>query len=63
MGVWFLSLSLGSILAGLFAGEFRADAVDAMPGLYLQLVLMMVGAGALLMLATRWLKRLAGGPC
>ena len=63
MGVWFLSLSLGSILAGLFAGEFRADAVDAMPGLYLQLVMMMVGAGALLMLASRWLKRLAGGAC
>ena len=61
MGVWFLSLSLGSILAGLFAGEFRPDAVEEMPGLYLQLVLMMVGAGVLLMLAARPLKRLAGG--
>ncbi len=61
MGVWFLSLSLGSILAGLFAGEFDPDAVEDMPGLYLQLVLMMVGAGALLMLAARPLKRLAAG--
>lgn len=60
MGVWFLSLSLGSILAGLFAGEFRADAVDEMPGLYLQLVLMTVGAGLALMLLSKPLKRLAG---
>ena len=60
MGVWFLSLSLGSILAGLFAGEFRSDAVDEMPGLYLQLVMMTVGAGLILMLASGYLKRLAG---
>ena len=61
MGVWFLSLSLGSILAGLFAGEFDPNAVEEMPGLYLQLVLMMVGAGVILMLAARPLKRLAAG--
>ena len=34
MGAWFLSASLGSILAGLIAGEFRADAVETMPSLY-----------------------------
>ena len=61
MGVWFLSLSLGSILAGLFAGEFRPDAVEEMPGLYLQLVGLMVGAGLLLIASSRWLKRLAAG--
>jgi POT family proton-dependent oligopeptide transporter len=61
MGVWFLSLSLGSILAGLFAGEFRPDAVEEMPGLYLQLVGLMVGAGLLLIVSSRWLKRLAAG--
>ena len=60
MGVWFLSLSLGSILAGLFAGEFRSDAVNEMPSLYLQLVMMTVGAGLILMLASGYLKRLAG---
>ena len=60
MGVWFLSLSLGSILAGLFAGEFSSDAVDEMPGLYLQLVMMTVGAGLIFMLASGYLKRLAG---
>ena len=61
MGVWFLAASLGSILAGLLAGEFRADAVDEMPRLYLQIVLTTVGAGVLLALVAKPLKRLAGG--
>ena len=59
MGVWFLSLSLGSILAGLFAGEFNVDAVDEMPGLYTQLVVMTMVAGAILIALARPLKRLA----
>ena len=61
MGIWFLAASLGNILAGLLAGEFRADAVDEMPRLYLQIVLTTVGAGVLLALVARPLKRLAGG--
>ena len=61
MGVWFLAASLGNILAGLLAGEFRADDVDEMPGLYLQIVFTTVGAGVLLALVAKPLKRLAGG--
>ena len=59
MGVWFLSLSLGSILAGLFAGEFDVDAVEEMPGLYMQLVMMTMAAGIILIALARPLKRLA----
>lgn len=59
MGVWFLSLSLGSIFAGLFAGEFNVDAVEEMPGLYTQLVLMTVAAGVILIALGGPLKRLA----
>ena len=58
MGVWFLAASLGSILAGLLAGEFRADAVDEMPALYLQIVLTTVGSGVVLALLAKPLKRL-----
>ncbi len=32
MGMWFLSLSLGNLVAGLIAGEFDANNVAAMPG-------------------------------
>ncbi len=34
MGMWFLSLSLGNLAAGLIAGEFDAANVAAMPGQY-----------------------------
>ena len=61
MGVWFLAASLGNILAGLLAGEFRADAIDEMPRLYLQIVLTTIGAGVLLALLAKPLKRLMGG--
>ena len=60
MGAWFLSASLGAVLAGLIAGEFRADAVETMPGLYTQIVLTSVGIGLLLAVATVPLKRLLG---
>jgi POT family proton-dependent oligopeptide transporter len=61
MGVWFLAASLGSILAGLLAGEFRADALDEMPRLYLQIVLTTVGSGVLLAFLAKPLKRLMSG--
>ncbi len=60
MGVWFLAASLGSVIAGLIAGEFRADATADMPGLYLQIVATTVGAGVLLLLLVRPLRKLMG---
>ena len=61
MGIWFLASSLGSVIAGLIAGEFNADAVTDMPGLYLQIVVSTIGAGILLLLLVRPLRRLMGG--
>ena len=60
MGAWFLAASLGAILAGLIAGEFRADAIETMPGLYTQIVLTSVGIGLVLAIASVPLKRLIG---
>ncbi len=61
MGIWFLAASLGNILAGLLAGEFRADALDEMPRLYTQIVLTTVGSGVILALCTKPLKRMIAG--
>jgi POT family proton-dependent oligopeptide transporter len=61
MGVWFLANSLGYIIAGLIAGEFSGDAVEAMPALYLQIVVTTIGSGLLLALVARPLKRMMGG--
>jgi POT family proton-dependent oligopeptide transporter len=61
MGMWFMCTGLGNIIAGLIAGEFRADAVEDMPGLYLQIVFTTVGSGLLLLVFAKPLKRLMGG--
>jgi POT family proton-dependent oligopeptide transporter len=60
MGVWFLSISLGNLLAGLIAGQFDAKNLAAMPGQYMELVYCMVGLGAVLLLISRPVKRLMG---
>ena len=60
MGMWFLSLSLGNLAAGLIAGEFDANNVAAMPGQYLHIVYFAVGLGAVLLILSRPVKRLMG---
>ncbi len=60
MGIWFLGASLGNLIAGLAAGRFRADAVDQMPDLYLQIVLITIGSGLLLLVFSKPIKRMIG---
>jgi len=60
MGVWFLAASFGSIIAGLIAGEFNADAVTEMPGLYTQIVLTTAGCGLLMLAFVKPIRRLMG---
>ena len=60
MGVWFLTSAIGNLIAGLAAGRFSTDAIEAMPALYTQIVLMTVGTGILLLLLLRPLRRLMG---
>jgi POT family proton-dependent oligopeptide transporter len=60
MGMWFMCNALGYVIAGLIAGTFRVDAVAQWPALYWQIVAFTVGAGALLALFARPLRRLMG---
>jgi POT family proton-dependent oligopeptide transporter len=61
MGTWFLAASLGSLIAGLIAGEFRTDAVDQMSWQYLRIGILPVLAGAALILARNPIKRWMAG--
>jgi POT family proton-dependent oligopeptide transporter len=61
MGLFFLSLSLGNLMAGLVAGRFDSNNLAAMPGQYMDIVYFSVGLGALLLLLSRPVKRLMGG--
>jgi proton-dependent oligopeptide transporter, POT family len=60
MGMWFLSLSLGNLVAGLIAGEFDANNVAAMPGQYMRIVYFSVGLGAALLILSRPVRKLMG---
>lgn len=61
MGIWFLGAALGNVVAGLIAGEFDAENVNAMPAQYMQIVLTTGGAGILFLIFTKPLKKLMGG--
>ena len=61
MGIWFLATSLGNLLAGLVAGNVSGENVAAMPGRFFQIVLTAGGAGLLLLLLARPIRRLSGG--
>jgi POT family proton-dependent oligopeptide transporter len=61
MGIWFLTSALGNLIAGLAAGRFDPEALQEMPTLYGQIVLMTAGTGVLLLLLLRPLRRLMGG--
>jgi POT family proton-dependent oligopeptide transporter len=50
MGVFVLTYSMGSIIAGIFAGKFDPEQVDQMPGLYLQITYFSVAIGIVLLL-------------
>ena len=61
MGVWFLATSVGNLAAGLLAGMFETDNVAAMPGQYMQFVYFICGAGVVLLLLSKPVKKLMGG--
>jgi POT family proton-dependent oligopeptide transporter len=61
MGVWFLATSVGNLAAGLLAGLFETDNVAAMPGQFMQFVYFICGAGIVLLLLSKPVKKLMGG--
>jgi len=60
MGIWFLATSLGNLLAGLMAGRFNPEALNEMPGLFMQIVITVTVAGLLLLGFTKLIKILIG---
>jgi POT family proton-dependent oligopeptide transporter len=60
MGMWFLAISLGNLVASLIAGDFDANNVAAMPDQYLHIVYFSVGLGAVLLAISRPVKKLMG---
>jgi POT family proton-dependent oligopeptide transporter len=60
LGVWFVSLSLGNLLAGRIAGQFDASNLAAMPGQYMHLFWVGMSAAGLLLLLIPLVRRCSG---
>jgi POT family proton-dependent oligopeptide transporter len=61
MGTWFLGSSLGNLLAGILAGTIKLDAAHPRPAEFLSLLWMPLIAGAALLCAAPWIRKLSGG--
>ncbi|MBO6535587.1 MAG: peptide MFS transporter [Balneolaceae bacterium] len=63
MGMWFLSIAMGNLFAGLIAGSLSGgteDALASMPSQYMLIVYTTVGAGILLLLISKPVRKLMG---
>lgn len=63
MGMWFMSVSLGNLIAGRVGGEISgesAEAIQQMPDQYMTIVYITIGAGVVLLLFTKPIKKLMG---
>ena len=61
MGMWFLSLALGSNLAGQLTGSYDKSHLESLPALFLSIFWYGVIAGAVMLALTPLLKRLMSG--
>ncbi|WP_293013625.1 peptide MFS transporter [Mongoliibacter sp.] len=63
MGMWFISVALGNLFAGLISGEVSGgteDALAEMPSQYFLIVSIAVGAGVVLLLISKPIRKLMG---
>ncbi|MBD2752323.1 peptide MFS transporter [Spirosoma validum] len=61
MGIWFVGTSLGNLIAGLFAGGFDEENVQQMPSMFQSVAYFGLGAGLIMLLFAKPLKKWMGG--
>jgi POT family proton-dependent oligopeptide transporter len=61
MGMWFLSMALGSNLAGQLTGQYDATHLESLPALFLKIFWYGVIAGGVMLLLTPAVKRMMAG--
>lgn len=64
MGIWFMSLAFGNLVAGLFAGEFEESAIIAqptiLPDLFFTVVKVILTSGLIILVLNKPIRQLMG---
>ncbi|STQ87112.1 MFS transporter [Helicobacter muridarum] len=58
MGLWFVGLSLGNLMAGLLGGHVQADNIDTLPSFFESQLWMLIGVATLLFVINSFLRKL-----
>jgi proton-dependent oligopeptide transporter, POT family len=61
MGMWFLSMALGSNLAGQLSAQYDASHLESLPALFLKIFWYGIIGGAVMLLLTPFLKKMMAG--
>src|SRR5579863_4897880 len=61
MGIWFLSMALGSNLAGQLTGEYDASHLETLPALFLKIFCFAAIAGVVMLAISPFTRRLMAG--
>jgi POT family proton-dependent oligopeptide transporter len=61
MGMWFLSMALGSNMAGQLTGQYDATHLESLPALFIKIFWYGVIGGAVMLLLTPLVKRMMAG--
>jgi dipeptide/tripeptide permease len=61
MGMWVLSMALGSTLAGQLTGQYDATHLESLPALFIKIFWYGVIGGTVMLLLTPLVKRMMAG--
>ncbi len=61
MGMWFLSMALGSNIAGQLSGTYDSSHLESLPALFIRVFWYCAVVGGVMMLLTPWIRRLMVG--
>jgi POT family proton-dependent oligopeptide transporter len=61
MGTWFLGSAVGNLFAGLIGGHIASSTAEALPGQFMQMILVGGGAGLVMLALSRPIRNWMGG--
>lgn len=58
MGLWFVSVSLGNVVAGIVGGKVKADNVAQLPDIFMQFIIALIIVASVILISRKWVLKL-----